>query len=224
MPVGLAFAALALAFLAVALRAGGIAWTLLWPALSCALVATAYVANRPALLGKRADGRRPALLTLLYLPALLGLWARWHAVRAFSAEPPWAEVAPGLWLGRRPQVHELPAGVSLVVDLTAEWERAPGLERVAHVQLPALDGMPPDPGAFLRSVEGLAGDPRPTYVHCAAGHGRSALLVAALLIRRGVDDGPEAALTRLRALRPAVLLTRSQRRLLDLVPGPGVLR
>jgi protein-tyrosine phosphatase len=112
----------------------------------------------------------------------------------------------------------------LVVDLTAEWERARGLGAVPHLQLPTLDGMAPEPGAFQRLVEALADDPRPTYVHCAAGHGRSAALVAALLVRRGVDEGPERALARLKALRPKVFLTRAQRRLLATVQGPGPAR
>jgi len=220
MSVGKAFAVLALGFVCATLRLGGDAWILLWPALSSALVAVAYLANRPSLLGKRADGSRPLALTLLYLPVLLGLWVRWYAVRAFGGEPPWVEVVPGLWLGRRPLAGELPPGTALIVDLTAEWERAWGLGAIPHLQLPTLDGMAPEPAAFQRLVDALADDPRPAYVHCAAGHGRSALLVAALLVRRGVDDDPERALARLAALRPKVVLTRAQRRLLEVTAGP----
>jgi protein-tyrosine phosphatase len=205
------FGSLALAFGAWAVMLGGPGLLLLWPATACALVASSYATNRPGLILKRADGRLPWGALLLYLPPLLGLWARWHTLRALRLEEPWVRVAPRLWLGRRPLAGELPPEVSLVVDLTAEWHRAAGVRELPHHGLACLDGMPfPDLEALRRLVDTLTPDPRPTYVHCAAGHGRSALVVAALMLRRGLAASPEEARARLKALRPGVHLTRGQ--------------
>jgi protein-tyrosine phosphatase len=211
MIVAVLFASLALAFGAWAVKLGGLGLLLLWPATACALVATAYALNRPGMILKRPDGRLPWGALLLYLPPLLGLWGRWYTLRLLRLEEPWVRVAPGLWLGRRPLAGELPPEVSLVVDLTGEWHRAAGVRELPHHSLVCLDGMPfPDLDALRRLVDEVTPDPRPTYVHCAAGHGRSALVVAALMVRRGLAATPEEAQARLKALRPRVHITRGQ--------------
>ncbi len=218
MLIALLFGSLALAFGAWTVKLGLAGLPLLWPAVACALVAAAYALNRPSMVGKRADGRVPWPLILLYLPVLLGLWGRWHAVRAMKLEEPWVRVAPGLWLGRRPLAGELPTDVELVVDLTVEWHRAAGLEDLPHRWLRCLDGMPfPELYALRELVDELSVEARPMYVHCAAGHGRSALVVAALLVRRGLVATPREAEERLKALRPRVHITQGQRRQLEAV-------
>ena len=35
-----------------------------------------------------------------------------EAARSLTREPVANEVAPGIWVGRRPRIHELPAGVA----------------------------------------------------------------------------------------------------------------
>jgi protein-tyrosine phosphatase len=222
MIVALLFASLALAFGAWAVKLSGFGLLLLWPAVACSLVATAYTLNRPGLVGKRPDGGIPLALQLLYLPALMGLWGRWHLLRALKIEEPWVRVAPGLWLGRRPVAGELPPEVDLVVDLTAEWHRADGVAELPHRWLSCLDGMPfPDQEALRALVDELAEDPRPMYVHCAAGHGRSALVMAAIMLRRGLANSPREAEARLKALRPRVHMTQRQLRQLEgIAAGP----
>jgi protein-tyrosine phosphatase len=211
------FSSLALAFGAWAVKLGGL-WLplLLWPCLASGLVGLAYAINNPSMVGKREDGSLPWWSLALYLPVLLGLWGRWHTLRRLGGEPPWVRVAPGLWLGRRPVQGELPPEVELVVDLTVEWHRAPGVRELPHRGLRCLDGMPfPSTEALAALVTELAEDPRPMYVHCAAGHGRSALVVAALMLRRGLADCPRDAEAKLKALRPRVHITRAQLRQLE---------
>jgi hypothetical protein len=147
-------------------------------------------------------------IALRYYTCTEGSFTDWGELRL---EEPWVRVAPGLWLGRRPLAGELPPEVSLVVDLTGEWHRAAGVRELPHHGLICLDGMPfPDLDALRRLVDEVTPDPRPTYVHCAAGHGRSALVVAALMVRRGLAATPEEAQARLKALRPRVHITRGQ--------------
>jgi protein-tyrosine phosphatase len=136
-------------------------------------------------------------------------------MRLFSREPCCHEVAPGLWLGRRPLRREVPADVVLVVDLTAEFFAARGVRAGReYLALPTLDGTAPDEAALRAAVARLADHPGPVYLHCAAGHGRSALLAAALLLARGLAADHHQAEARLRQVRPRVRLTRRQRQLL----------
>src|SRR5207244_1868915 len=106
---------------------GGWCWPLLWPALSFGVVAAGYAGLGPRIFGKRPTGRLSWWAVLLLGPYLLLTWALWHLHRRVSREPCCHEVAPALWLGRRPLAHELPDGVVLVVDLTAEFPAARGI-------------------------------------------------------------------------------------------------
>jgi len=228
MLIALLFGSLSLAFGAWAVKLGLLGLPLLWPAGASGWVGLAYALNKPAMVGKRADGSLPWPLVVACLPVLLGLWGRWHTLRLLNIEAPWVRVAPGLWLGRRPLAGELPPDVELVVDLTVEWHRAPGLDALPHRWLRCLDGMPFDDLEALRAlVDELSEDPRPMYVHCAAGHGRSALVMAALMVRRGLAATPRDAEATLKTLRPRVHITRGQFRQLAAVatatkgPPPG---
>ena len=83
-----------------------------------------------------------------------------------------------------------------------------------YVCLPALDGLAPgavEGEEFLGKIEACG---VPVYVHCALGHGRLALVAAAVLLRRGVVDDVRAAETHLRERQPGVRLKGAPRRLL----------
>ena len=204
----------------IAALVGGFAWALLWPAASFVLFALVYALNNPHLLGKRADGRLawwswPALGPVFVLLAVL-----WHLSRKLRREAVCHEVAPGLWLGRRPLRDEIPHGVRLVVDLTAEFATVRGaIGGRNYICLPTLDGLAPgstEVEAVLARIEASDG---PVYIHCALGHGRSALVAAAVLLRRGVVGDVGAAEAHLRERRPGVRLKGVQKRLLERMFG-----
>jgi protein-tyrosine phosphatase len=215
------FGLCALGLAALAAGQGGWAWFLLWPALSLALVSAGYAGLGPRLLGKRGDGRLAWWAVVLLLPYLVLTWLFWHAYRLVTPTPVHHEVTPGLWLGRRAFPHELPPGVTLVVDLTAEFPAARGVivaER-RYLCLPTLDGMAPDEARLREVVEIVAAWEGPVYLHCAQGFGRSALVAAGVLMARGHARDGDEALALLRKARPGVKLRPVQRRLLDrLVP------
>ena len=112
--------------------------------------------------------------------------------------------------------RELPPGVDLVVDLTAEFPEPRGVRTGrTYVSLPTLDATAPDESALRRVVEQVAAWPGTAYVHCAAGHGRSAMLVAAVLLARGAVKDVPAAVKLIRGKRPGVRVKGEQRRLLE---------
>ena len=97
----------------------------------------------------------------------------------------------------------------------------------SYLCLPTLDALAPPLAAMRELVKQVAAWPGTAYVHCAAGHGRSALVAAAVLLARGLAADPKEAQRLVRKARPGVSLNKSQRRLLELlVPehpaaGPG---
>ncbi len=187
------------------------AWLLVWSGLSFLIVAVAYALQTPRVFGKRVDGTLAWEPCVLLLPYLLLTWLLWYCQTCLSREAVCNEVAPGLWLGRRVGAVELPPAVTLVIDLTSEFGEPFGLRTGhAYLCLPALDNAAPNPTAFREAVQKAASWEGTIYVHCALGHGRSALVAAAVLMARGLAADPEEAFARVRQARPAVRLNRDQ--------------
>lgn len=121
MRFGLLILAQGLVLAGLAAQLGGWGWVLAWPAVASVVVAVAYLADWTWIFGKRADGSLRWLPHLLLGPFLWATWVVWHLARRLGREPASHEVVPGLWLGRRPFLEELPPGCALVVDMTAEF-------------------------------------------------------------------------------------------------------
>lgn len=214
-PFALVFGVVALSLVVLAINLGPWAWLLLWPALNFALLGAAYAGLGARTLGKQRDGSMSLALRLLFVPLLGLLWFAWQVQRLCLRENICDQIVPGLWLGRRPYVREIPSDVVRIVDLTSEFPAARGLtSRYEYLSLPTLDGLAPEPTEFLALLERLRDASPGTYLHCAMGHGRSAAVAAGLLLVRGVVTDVKEAEAFLRARRPAVRLTPAQRRLL----------
>lgn len=214
---GLIFVALTVAALVLALvapwwllRAG-----LLWLAFSLALMGAAYLGAGPRVLMKRPNGRlHPVSWLLLWPFHLLNkfVFSIYHFV---SSEPPWAEVIPGLILGRRLWCWEARRlGEARVLDLTAEFTEPRCMRTRAGYQcLPVLDNGCPALEQIEAGVAWLREHhPRGrVYVHCAAGHGRSATIVAAYLLSMGMAASVAEVTALLKSKRPRVYLNLDQR-------------
>ncbi|MCR9245931.1 MAG: hypothetical protein NXI31_12935 [bacterium] len=208
------------------LAARGGPWLLLiWPTLAFGLVALAYCVGDAHWFGKRPDGRwRKGPRFVVLLPFLLLSWSCWWLLRAVSREPPHARLSSECWIGRRVVVTELPAEVAAVVDLTAELVDSAAVCRGRdYVAQPLLDGVGASPERLVEVVDSLAAVPRPFYLHCAQGHGRTAMVAAAWLLRTRQAATVDDALARIRAARPLARPSRSQRRALVALAGatPG---
>lgn len=205
------FALVAAMLVHLAARHGGAAWILLWPAADCAAVAAAYFGPGARVFGKRADGSRSPAVVAAMLPFLIVQYSVWRLQVALSPERAHDEAAPGLFIGRRPLPGEHPAGVDLVVDMTAEFPKpAYHPPSAAYLAVPTVDGFVPDPAALRAGLDAAAAA-KTVFVHCANGHGRAALFVSALLVRKGLARDADAALGLVRAARPACRLTPAQR-------------
>jgi protein-tyrosine phosphatase len=203
---------IAAAFLALAIWTG--VWILLWPAVVLAAVAIVYLAHAPRAFGKRADGTLAWWAWLAWAP-IFGYMRLLHELaRSLTREPVGSEVAPGVWVGRRPRRHELPPGIAIVIDLCAELPEAPGVAaRGRYLAIPTLDATAPPPAEIVRAVEAVVAARGAAFIHCAFGHGRSATVAAAVLVHRGdatLDDVERA----MRAVRPRIGLNPHQRQAL----------
>lgn len=194
----------------------GAGWLLLWPGFSLVSVAVAYAGLGPSVYGKRSNGRMAWWALLLLLPYLLLTWLVWHIQRRMSKEPCCHEVAPHLWIGRRAFEAELPPDVSLIVDLTAEFpERSRVRAGRSYLCLPILDGLVPGEQELRQLVDKTATWSGSVYIHCALGHGRSALVAAAVLVKRELAADAKQAEAMLCQVRRAIYLKPVQRRLLE---------
>jgi protein-tyrosine phosphatase len=213
---GFAFACIGGMLLAAAVRIGGAAWFLIWPAISFAWIACGYFGLGPTVFGKQADGTLSAWRATLLFPFLALQYAIWHATHRIRRGPKFQELIPGLLIGRRLLSGDLPSSVSVVVDLTAEFQESEASRRVdTYWSFPVLDATAPDSDQLCHWVNMVSADRRTTYVHCAEGYGRTGLFAAAVLIERGIAAGPDDAIHQVQTARPGVRLNRVQRECLE---------
>lgn len=199
--------AVVLAYVAVTTHA----WILLWPAGVLAAAWFVYLGSAPNAFMKQPDGRLPWYAWVVWAPIFVWQWLGHEFVRAFSKEPVANEVAPGIWVGRRPRAAELQPDIKIVVDLCAELPAARGVtDDRSYVSIPTLDARSPSPEQIADAVDRVLAANGAALIHCAFGHGRSATVAAAVLVRRG-----EATLDSVEALmktsRPKIGLNGNQR-------------
>jgi protein-tyrosine phosphatase len=203
-----AYFAGALIIAAVAVRFGGTAWLLLWPAAALLVVSGIY--QRGTADGfRKINGRIGQPLRFILSPYITA--ARLNS-RLWTRHDPAGEIAEGVWIGRAPQASECAAmGIASVVDLTAELPfKATG---PAYRGVPMLDLLVPTVDqidAAVHAIDDLAAT-RPTLVCCALGYSRSATAVVAWLLASGNADSVDAAISRLVAVRPRVRLSEAHR-------------
>lgn len=188
---------------------------LMWWGLGMFLTGAAYLFQVHGIFGKSSRGNRSWLLRLVFFPTLAMNYTLWHIRhRVVSKEDSCNLVAPGVWLGRRPLEHELPPSVSTVVDLTCEMTASPSSRKLNYICLPILDGYAPSVEALFSLILILRQLESPLYIHCAAGHGRSAMVAVALLVARGYAKTLEEAEEMVRAARPAIAIKSTQQTVL----------
>ena len=178
------------------------AWLPVWLGVAQLCVAHAYLTHRAAVFGKGKDGALSPLSVLALLPHLLsgvGLLRSSSspacgASRAITASPT-ASCSDGA-----ASRTSCPADCELVVDLTAEFPADPRIIATHRYRsLPVLNRHVPSDAEFEALLDELQRFRGGLYVHCGAGRGRSAMVVAALLVLRGAASDAREAERQLRA-------------------------
>ena len=130
----------------------------------------------------------------------------------------WNEVVPGLWIGRYPFRDErsqlVNLGITGVLNLCLEFPPRTGPTNSEFLRIPILDATPPSTQQFLRAIEWIdrrRAEGKGVLIHCAQGHGRSATITAAMLVRAGLAKTGDEALRIVRSARPGARPSRSQR-------------
>jgi len=195
---------------------------LAWSSITLISMGLSYGFLGPRLLCKRSDGRIGWMGRFLFGPFFFFNEIRFRSYWFLTKEKPWHEVSPGIFLGRvlcetdRAVFSKL--GVVGVLDLTAEFQEARFVgEETDYRCVPILDTRAANPETLEQCVDWLQEhlERGPVYIHCAMGHGRSALIVAALLLARGtVKDCPRALVT-IRKERSRARLHLAQQRAIE---------
>jgi len=189
---------------ALAVRTGGAAWLLLWPAGALMLVAAIYASGRPEWF-RKTDGQMAPPVICLLGPYLLGAWLNllWWARNETASD----EIASGVRLGRLPRRAERDRdAIASLVDLAAELPV--DTAGIRYRSVPMLDRVVPEVAqlnAAVEAINDLQGN-RPTLVCCAAGYSRSAAAVAAWLVASGRAASVDESIAWIRARRPRIAL------------------
>jgi len=204
--LALRYALAAVAVYLIAFGLGGAALWLIWGAVSLLFVAAIYAWLGTRGFQKSARGRMSLAAHWLYAPYLIGAWIN---SRLWTRGLPVAsEVADGVWIGRIPDTATLNAlGIDHVIDVAAEL---PARAEVATTSLVMLDLVPPSDADLRRVAEAIEREHaagKRVLVHCALGFSRSAAAIAAWLLHSGRATSVDAALERIRRVRPKVVLT-----------------
>ena len=197
----------------VALLMSAIFWPwgvlLLWPAIALAIVAIAYFGLGPIIFHK-TKGKLPWSTQFVLAPCLLGQYFSLLYYRRQCR--PWDEITPRIWiggkLGARSANKVLSAGVTAVLDLTAEFSEATPFRKVNYRNIPILDLTAPTQVQLAEMSKFIANNSRngAVYVHCKIGYSRSAAAVAAYLIMSGKAKTAEEAFTIIRRVRPSIVI------------------
>lgn len=196
------------------LYGGGWTWVLLWLGLDMLILSAAYIRHEAGVFGKRSDGTLAVSRVFIFLPYLLFTWAIWHLCRLLP-EPAVQRINDKLNIGRRVLPGELPAGIDVILDLSSEFiEPAAVRKDVRYINLATLDATAPAPVVLMATIRSLQPHEH-VFIHCAQGHGRTAMAAIALLLHRGQTTNVADGLRLLKAIRPGVSLSPSQWRCLE---------
>ncbi len=178
-------------------------------------LAVAYARGSPGVFGKRPDGTLPLWSWLVFFPLLIYATMVWHFIRLFSREPACNTVTEQLVIGRRLLPLELQGEFANIIDLTAEFSEPRAIRcSPGSRSFPILDRAAPTPEALQAAVAGLRSGR--TFIHCAQGHGRTALFAVAVLLSSRISGTVEDGLRMLSAVRPAIRLSKEQRRCIQI--------
>ncbi|PHM60117.1 phosphatase PAP2/dual specificity phosphatase family protein [Xenorhabdus ishibashii] len=192
-------------FMLMAYGLGGIFWILLWPAISLLMIALGYAGLGNSVFQKQSDGCISLSARWLLAPYQLGAWLSYLWFRRQSS--PYNQIVEGIILGCLPCQSDIePINITSVFDLTAEWHRKPDHHEKHYICQPQIDLLPLTPEALQSAVCTLdkLHQKGSVFIHCTLGLSRSAMVVAAWLLKQHPEYNITKAINILRKARPLV--------------------
>ena len=194
-----------------AVRIGGLAWLMLWPAGALWIVSIAYGFGCVRLLRSQSGEMNWAAAVLL---------APYLAAATFNSwcwglnQPPAEEIVPGVWLGRLPTRREREQlAIASLLNLAPELPI--DTRGISCRTVPMLDLVVPSTtqlDAAVSAVEELRTE-RPTLICCALGFSRSASVVVAWLLATRFAPTLDSAIAIVHRRRRVVLSPAHRARL-----------
>ncbi|AOM39850.1 phosphatase PAP2/dual specificity phosphatase family protein [Xenorhabdus hominickii] len=192
---------------------GGAFWILLWPAISLLVVALGYAGLGSSVFQKQPDGKMSLSARWLLAPYQLGAWFSYLWFRRKSA--PFNKITEGIILGSLPRNSTMTV---CVLDMTAEWHRKPYVQITNYICQPQIDLLPLTPEAVQSAVCSLGKlhQQGEVFVHCTLGLSRSAMVVAAWLLKQHPEYDISTVVNILREARPHVTFRQTHLNVLTL--------
>ena len=140
----------------------------------------------------------------------------------FSKENIIDEIIPNLYLGRRPWTFEVQYlssfGINATLDLTAELSEINFIRNYHdYLCIPVVDALAPTVEQLEHAVSWIKirlAQEESVLVHCALGHGRSAIIIVAFILQSGMVKNFADAPDFIQSKRPGLHLSSIQKRVL----------
>jgi predicted protein tyrosine phosphatase len=191
----------------------GISWPwgvlLLWPGIALSIVAAAYFGLGPIIF-RKTNGRLPWSSWLVLSLCLFGQYLSLLYYRRQCRR--WDEITPRVWIGCKLGEWEasaaVNAGVTAVLDVSAEFSEARAFRAVRYKSIPVLDLTAPTFEQLNEMASFIAEQSRygTIYVHCKIGYSRSAGAVATYLIWSSRAADLKEAVAMIRRVRPSIVI------------------
>jgi protein-tyrosine phosphatase len=99
-------------------------------------------------------------------------------------------------------------GVASVLDLSAEFSEAKPFRKINYRNIPVLDLTAPTQAQLVEMTEFIGNHSKngSVYVHCKIGYSRSAVAIAAYLLRSGKAGTAQEAFAMIRRVRPSIII------------------
>jgi len=109
--------------------------------------------------------------------------------------------------------NEFPEKIKTVIDLTCEFsEDRLIVKNTDYYNFQILDASIPNSEELADFINKISRIDAPVFIHCAEGHGRTALVASLFLIAKGKAGTLSDAYEMLKIKRPLVKLNRKQKR------------
>jgi hypothetical protein len=185
---------------------------LYWLAFSYTFIALIYFINKANSFFKNKDsGKIPVFIILLTIPYFLLIYSIWYFKYKFSKENKINFFFENYYIGKKILFQDLPNEIEVVIDLTSEFnEDSNILKNRKYILFPILDGSIPDIDDFYLFIKEISKIQSNIYIHCAEGHGRTALVGIVLYLIKNKKCSFEDGLTFIKSKRDNIRLNNTQ--------------